>query len=137
MPWWRHRRRRARPVLVIGNVAVLLSSKETIIMATTINVGQTLPLSIRFLDQNGQEMKATPDTPPQWSQNDSSIDLLTQSADGMTAAAQGTAAGNDIIGVQLAVAGRTFNARLDITVAAIVPVQTLTSIEIVPGTPSP
>jgi hypothetical protein len=135
-----HRRRRYLIVLVIGDFAVELIKGDRIIMATTLNVGQTLPLSIRFLDKNGQENPAgapTPDTAPQWSQTNTSVELLTQTADGLTAAVQATATGDDTISLQLGVGGRTFNATLQVIVVAVQPTFELDHIEIVPGTPTP
>lgn len=108
-------------------------------MATEIKVGQTLPLSIRYLDQNGREMAATPipDAPPAWGNSSPAVETLTAAPDGATASAFGLAAGSDTIRVQLAVNGIAFTATLDVTVAEVVPTQTLTSVEIVAGTPTP
>lgn len=108
-------------------------------MATNVTVGQTLPLSIAFLDQNGQPMAAQPtlDSAPSWGNLDPAIETLTPSADGLTAAALALAAGSDTVRVQLTVAGAQFTATLDVSVAAgMAPTQTLTSIGIVAGTPT-
>ncbi len=107
-------------------------------MAATLKVGQTLPFSIRYLDQNGIEMSPTPttDAPPAWAQNTPATESLTAAPDGLTASAIGLAAGIDTIQVTLAVGGNSFQATLDVTVEAVAPSQTLTSIEIVPGTPA-
>lgn len=106
-------------------------------MPATFNVGQTLPLSISFLDQNGHPMATTPtpDAPPVWGDSNPAIDTLTAAADGLTASDLGVAPGADTVTVKLAVAGVTFAASLPVTVAAAP--QVLTSIEIVPGTPTP
>lgn len=106
-------------------------------MATSINVGQTLPMSIEFIDTNGNTVSPAPtmDGPPKWSQNDSSVDLLTQTSGGLTAATQGTKAGSDVITLDLTIGGANFSATLDLIVAAAV--SNIASIRIVPGTPTP
>lgn len=136
----RHRRRhRDRVILVVGNFAVELIPEESIHMATEINVGQTLPLSIRYLDTTGQPMGTppTPDAPPAWTQTTSADDTLTPATDGLSATALGLEAGSDVVNLTLAVGGVSFTATLDVTINAVVPVQTLGSIEIVAGTPTP
>ncbi len=139
--WWNRRRHRRRYIvaLVVGNFAVELTKGDTINMATTLNVGQTLPLSIRFLDQDGKEMSPTPtpDSPPQWAQSNSLAELLTQTADGLSATVVASAAGDDTISLDMSVGGRAFSAILQVTVAGVVVVPVLTGIEIVPGTPTP
>ena len=104
-------------------------------MATMQNVGQTTPLSIRYLDENGQPMPTdpTPDFPPVWSQTNTAVDLLTPAADGLTASAKGVVAGSDTIKMDVSVGGKSFSATLDMTVNAVAPVPT--SVEIVAGTP--
>ena len=49
-------------------------------MSKTINVGQSLPMTIEYLDQNGIPMSVqpTPDSAPQWSNSNSVADTLTQ-----------------------------------------------------------
>lgn len=107
-------------------------------MATQLNIGQTLPLSIRYLDQDGRSMPApTPDAPPAWANSSPGIESLTAAPDGSSASAMGVSAGSDTIQVQLSVDGKPFTATLDVTVNGVSPTQTLTSIEIVPGTPAP
>lgn len=136
---WNQRRRSKRyiVVLVIGSFAVELIKGDRIIMATTIKVGQTLPMSIEFLDSNGNVVSPPPatDTAPQWSQNDSSVGTLSQSSDGMSAQEIGLAAGNDVISLDLVIGGKTFDATLDLTVEAVA--SQVASIRIVPGTPTP
>lgn len=107
-------------------------------MATSMKVGQSLPLSIAFLDQNGDPMIPTPalDADPSWSQLSSMTDTLTASGDGMTATAMALAAGTDTVRVQLSVSGQSFEATLDLTVEAVEPTQTLTSIQIIAGEPA-
>ncbi len=110
-------------------------------MATEQNVGQTLPLSIRFLDAAGQEpqpgeVAPVPDSPPEWANSSPLIEGLSAAADGMTAAATGLAAGADTIRVTLRVGGIVYAATLDVTVNARVPSFTLASIEIIAGTPA-
>lgn len=105
-------------------------------MAATQNVGQSLPLSIEYLDQNGQPMRTTPtpDTAPQWANSDTATETLVASVDGKTAVATAVAAGADTVEVTLAVGGRSFTATLDVTVMPAA--QTLTSIAIIAGVPS-
>jgi len=105
-------------------------------MATSLIVGQTLPLSIAYLDQHGQPMATSPaaDAPPAWANTTPATETLTASADGLTASALAVGPGSDTIRVTLAVGGVQFSATLDVTVAAAV--QTLTSVEIVAGVPA-
>ena len=135
---WRHRRHHPhiRVILIVGNVAVEIPVDGVIHMATSLNVGQTVPLSIKYLDQNGAEMvpTPTPDAPPAWAQTNSAAALLTASADGNTATAKGTLAGDDVVQLDLAVGGKSFTATLDLTIVAAAPV--LTSVEIVAGPPA-
>lgn len=107
-------------------------------MATTYTVGQTLPLSLSFLDQNGNPIgppPPTPDSPPSWSNTTPATETVTASPDGLTASALALAAGTDTINVTVVVGGQTFNAALAVTVMAQALV--LTSVEIVAGTPTP
>ncbi len=109
-------------------------------MATTLAVGQSLPLTIKYLDQLGNEMATapTPDTPPAWTQSNSAAETLTPAADGLSAEVAAVAEGEDTVSLSLAVAGLSFSASLAVTVHAVAPpAQVLTSIEIVPGTPTP
>jgi hypothetical protein len=136
----RHRRHHhhIRVALIIGgDGAVELIPNGVIHMAATQNVGQTTSFSIAYMDQNGQPMvpMPTPDAPPAWSQSDSAVDTLTAAADGNTASAFGLAPGTETIAVSLAVGGQSFSATIDMTVVAVVPTQTLTSIEIVASPP--
>lgn len=105
-------------------------------MATTDTVGQTLPLSIQFLDQHGQPMATapTPDAAPAWTNSTPATETLTVAADGLSATALAVAAGIDTISVSLAVGGQSFSASLAVTVAP--EPQVLTSIEIVAGAPT-
>lgn len=122
--------------LYVAGVPFLLRPRKAIYMATSFNVGQKLPLSISFLDQNGQPMAnpPTPDAPPTWSNGSAATDTLTVAPDGLSASDLGVAAGTDTVAVSLAVATVAFSATLAVTVAAAP--QVLTSIEIVPGTPA-
>ncbi len=108
-------------------------------MATTIKVGQSLPLSIEYLDQSGNPMLTAPmpDAAPQWAQTSPSAESLTASFDGHTATAIGLAPGDDTVDVKLSVGGRSFSASLGVSVAAAAGGQTLTSIAIIAGTPTP
>ncbi len=106
-------------------------------MATSLKVGQTLPLSIEFLDQNGQLMSPPPalDGPPTWANTTPGTATLTEAPDGMTASEVGNASGSDTVRVSLAHGGAQFSATLDVSVMG--SGATLTSIGIVAGTPTP
>lgn len=131
----RHHKRRFHVVFTVRNVSVILTEKERTHMATSMTVGQTLPLSIAELDQNGHPMTTfvTPDSPPTWTQSDTS-NTLTVSADGLTATLTGVTVGTDTLSLTVAAGGKTFSATLDVVIAAAV--QVLTSVEIVAGTPA-
>ena len=105
-------------------------------MAVSLNVGQSLPLSIEFLDQNGQPMATAPttDAAPAWSNTTPAVESLVAAPGGLTAQAVALAGGTDTIHLNLSVGGVAFSATLDVTVVAS---QILTSIRIVPGTPTP
>jgi uncharacterized protein GlcG (DUF336 family) len=102
-------------------------------MATELNVGQTLQLSVAFLDQHGQPMttQPSPDATPAWSQSSSPTATLAPSSDGLTAIEAAIAQGADTVSLTLAVGGHEFSATLEVTVNS--EPQVLTSIEIVPG----
>ena len=105
-------------------------------MTLPMNIGQSVALSIAYLDQNGQPMtvQPTPDAPPSWTAGNPAVDTLTVAADGNSATDLAIAAGVDTISLSLAVGGQTFAATLALTVVP--PPQVLTSIEIVAGTPT-
>ena len=126
-----------RVALIVGDLAVELIPNGVIHMAATQNVGQTTSFSIAYFDQNGAPMAVTPtpDATPAWSQSDPTVDTLTAAADGNTASALGLKAGTETIEVALAVGGHSFSATIDMTVVAVVPAQTLTSIGIVASPP--
>lgn len=108
-------------------------------MSATDVVGQSLPLSIAFLDQNGQPMvnAPAPDSPPVWSNTTPGVETVVAAPNGLTAVATALSAGGDTINLSLAVGGVAFTASLDVTVTAPAPpAQVLTSIAIVPGTPA-
>lgn len=106
-------------------------------MSTTDIVGQTLPLSIAYFDQNGQPMQAaqTPDAVPAWTDTTPATETLTIAPDGLTATALAIAAGSDEISVSLSVGGKPFSATLAVSVNP--QPQVLTSIQIVAGAPTP
>jgi hypothetical protein len=135
--WFRRHHHHLRVVLVVGKFAVELVPREIVHMATELKVGQTLPLSIEYLDQHGSPMVPSPvlDGPPQWANNTPATATLTGSADGLTASTLGVAAGTDTVRVTLMAGGQQFAATLDVTVVAVEPAQTLTSIGIVAGAP--
>ena len=105
-------------------------------MALTMNIGQSVALSIAYLDQNGQPMtvQPTPDAPPTWTAGDPAVDTLTVAADGNSATDLALAAGADTLTLSVTVGGKTFGATLALTVVP--PPQVLTSVEIVAGTPA-
>ena len=132
----RHRRHHhhIRVALVInGDFAVELIPNGVIHMSYTLDVGKTENLAIEYLDQNGQPMvpTPTPDSPAAWSQLDPTIQDLTAAADGNTATATGLKAGSDTLQLTVIVGGQTFVATMDAVVNAVVPAQTLTSVNIV------
>ena len=108
-------------------------------MATTQKVGQSIDLSIEYLDQDGQPMDTnpTPDSPPVWGNASTSVETLTASPAGDSAIARAIGAGMDTIRVQMSVGGMSYQATLDVTVEDVISRQTLTSIGIVASTPSP
>lgn len=108
-------------------------------MATELKVGQFLPLSIAFLDVDGNPMVETPkpDAPPSWANIPSNADSLTASPDGMTATVNALAVGVDTVRLQVSVNGQTYEATVDLSVVSSGPVQTLGSVQIVVGTPTP
>lgn len=131
---FRHKKHhKLRVGFTVKDVSVILNPQETAHMATTLTLGQSLPLSIAFLDQNGQPMAPTPapDSPPAWT---SSGNDLTVAPDGLSAVLKPTAAGADTVTLSVTVGGKTFSATLAVTVAPIP--QVLTSVEIVAGTPA-
>lgn len=140
--WWRrrrHHRRRARVILLVGGTfAVELIANEVVHMATELKVGQTLPLSIAYFDQNGAPMDVTPtpDAAPSWANLTPATAILTAAGDGLSANSVAAGAGTDTVRVTLTVGGTQFAATLDLTVVAAPTSQTLTSIGIVAGTPS-
>lgn len=105
-------------------------------MATTDIVGQTLPLSLAFLDQHGQPMTVQPsvDSPPQWSNSNPAAETLSVAGDGLSATAVAIAPGVDTITVSVSVGGQSFQATLDVSVTEAG--QKLTNVQIVPGTPA-
>ena len=108
-------------------------------MAETMNVGQSITFSIEYRDQDGKKMETppTPDAAPVWANTNPLAETLTASLDGNTAVATGIAAGSDTARVQLMVGGVSYEATDDVTVNAVVPTQTLTSIGIVASAPTP
>jgi hypothetical protein len=120
----RHHHRHHRHVRVVlnlgGTFAVELKPKETIHAMTTLNVGQTSHNTLEFLDNAGNVISATPDSPPQWTGSDSAVETLTVAADGLSADAAAIAAGTDQISVTVSVGGQSFSA--DVTDTVSVPV---------------
>lgn len=108
-------------------------------MAASLQVGQTAPLSIAFLDQSGNPMATTPtpDSPPSWTNTSPTIETLTVADGGLTATLTALAAGDDEVSLTVVVGGQTFTASVAVTVTAEAPpAQVLTSVGIVVGTPT-
>jgi hypothetical protein len=82
------------------------------------NVGNNLSFSIAYFDANGNEIAATPDSPPTWSDDNATVGDLTQSADGTSAQESILAAGTDDVSVNLTIGGVQFTATLSITAVA-------------------
>jgi hypothetical protein len=101
-------------------------------------VGDTVGFAIAYFDQNGNPMVTTPtpDSPPTWSDTNTAVGDLSQSADGTTAQESIVGAGTDSVSVNLTVGGVAFTAELTITASAAT-TQTLSSIEIVPTVTGP
>ncbi len=109
-------------------------------MATSINVGQTLPMTIEFLDSNGAVIPPANlpalDAAPVWANSNVADAVLTVAAGSMTAELLGTVEGTATVTLTLSVGGVMFTATLDVTVSA-TGVVTVAAIRIVPGTPTP
>lgn len=103
-------------------------------MATTLMVGQKLPLSIAFLDQNGLPIVVTPDSPPVWG-GTVAADNLAVAPDGLTATLSAVDTGDDVLTLTVIAGGKTFSASLDVTITPAVVVPVLTTVQIVPGVP--
>lgn len=108
-------------------------------MATTMKVGQSSVLVIEYLDQDGKPMvtNPVPDTDPSWGNTSPSVDTVTASPTGEAATVLAIGAGSDTVRVQLSVGGVQYQATVDFTVEAAAPQQTLTSIGIIVGPPTP
>ena len=137
---WFHRRhpyRHVRPFIVIRGIAIELEPEERLLMALNMTVGQTDVIGIAYLDQNGQPMATTPtpDAAPVWTASTPATDTLTVAPDGLTASDAAVAVGTDTINMTLNVGGRPFTAVLDVNVTGAP--QVLTSVVLVPGTPTP
>ena len=106
-------------------------------MSASLNVGQSVPITITELDQNGHPLTSpvVPDSPPAWSQSTPATGTLAVAADGMSAQYTGVAAGTDTIAATLIAGGNSYSAQVNVTVAAVA--QVLTSIELDVGTPTP
>ena len=98
----------------------------------TVSVGHQVQASIRWLDQNGNDMATTPtpDSPPSWTDVESPIGDMTLvvAADSMSAVETAVAAGTDVLTLALVVGGVSFSNTLPITITGAQ--QTLTSVDI-------
>lgn len=105
-------------------------------MATTMNVGQRLPIKIEFLDTAGNVMSPPPvaDALPSWGNSDNSVGTLEIAADAMSAMENALTPGNVGVGVALSIGGVSASASLEIAVVAAVPV--FATIRLTPGTPA-
>jgi len=86
----------------------------------TANVGHTVACTYVFLDQNGQPMltQPTPDAPAMWTDAPVPTGASTNnvSSDGTTDVVTLAAAGQDTVGLSVAVGGKTFTDSLLITI---------------------
>jgi hypothetical protein len=115
----------------IDCVSFLLKPDEEKILMTDITLGQGLNLAISFLDQDGNQMTATPvpDGTPIWTNTTPVTEALSISSDGLSAKTTSVVVGTDTVSVSVTVGGATFSADLNVNVAP--KPQTLTSIVIV------
>ena len=83
-----------------------------------VNVGHTVACSIVYLDQNGNPMLTTPtpDAPPTWTNAQPTVDTLVVGPGGNTCTVDAIAAGIDVVTLNLAVAGVSFSATLQVSV---------------------
>ena len=113
-----------------------LANRRIEIMAT-LNVGHGTEISIRFLDQHGNPMLATPavDAPPTWTDvpNPAGDATLIVAPDAMTATLDAKAVGTDVVSVALKSGGKDFSASISFTITE--EPQALTSIELVSAVP--
>ena len=125
----RHKQHITYVLFYVNGVGVQLNPFFRENLMTKVNVGHSVALSIKYLDQNGNPM-ITPPTP------DASPPILWLSAkvvgtlvpSGATATYNATAPGNDDVEVQVQIGGTLFTASLAIEVDAVP--QVFTSIAI-------
>ncbi len=139
LPHWRRAHHHIRVLLTIGALTIELIPERTILMATTIKAGQTLPMTLKYTDTAGNVTTTfKTDSPAQWADTTPTADTLSADADGNSAEALGLpAGGDDTINVTVMAGGVPFTASLALTVEPEVVVRTLAKVEIVPGTPTP
>jgi hypothetical protein len=98
-----------------------------------VSIGHTVSFVIQYLDALGNPMLTTPtpDSPPTWTDTPTPAGCVTQtvSADSLSDVETAVAAGSDVVGVSLSVAGTAFSASAGITVSPAP--QVLTSIALV------
>jgi hypothetical protein len=123
-------RHRFRAALVVDGLAIILTPNQELNMATVVNVGHKVNLSVLFFDQNGNPMLTAP-TPDSvaWANSNAAAETLVSS--GTTAVATAIAPGTDQISLEVVVAGATFSATLAVEVDAAAQVLTSVSIEAV------
>ena len=111
---------RFRPVLFVNGRRLVLSPRTEVRMQTTVNVGHTIALSLKFLDINGNPMLTppVPDAAPVWTNTAAAEETLVAAASGLTAIATALAPGADTVNVALTVGGVAFAASLDVAVTA-------------------
>lgn len=105
-------------------------------MALSLQLTQTLPLSIEFDDTTGAAIQPAPapDTAPVWTVSDTTIATLMPAADGLSAALVAVAVGTVTVSLTLVVTGTAFSASLSVPVVSAA--VSVASIKIVPGTPT-
>lgn len=120
--WHRRRHRHHGHVYVVLQVddcvTILLKPNEEIFLMTDNTIGgKGVDIRVRFLDAGGNEVVATADSPPTWT-NNAAFETLTVSADGLSAHATAVAAGADTISVTAVVSGTSFSASVVVDVKA-------------------
>lgn len=116
------RHRRNRPVIVVDGVSVHLIPHMRIVMDISKKVGDTVAFGIKFVAADGTEVTGIkPDSAPAWSDSNSAVETITESADGLTAGGPVIAAGTDTVKVDLMVGGVPFSALSVVTATVVTP----------------
>ena len=125
--------------LVVNGISFTLKPNGAITLTTPVGFGQKITYALEFDDQNEKPMATTPtvDAPPVWTAVAPATGTLVVASDGLTAvytpADPGQTTPSDTVTVVAMVAGVSFTATDTVNVQADpVPVQTLTSLKLVP-----